>query len=137
MATPHETDTGRATGQKVLISIIDDDESIRESVAGLILWMGFRVATFASGPEFLASPEVLDSACIVSDVQMPDMNGFELHRRLRDLGHSIPTILISAYPNDEVDVRASAEGIIGYLCKPFSIEELVMCVRSASLAPKG
>ncbi|MER8491971.1 MULTISPECIES: response regulator transcription factor [Mesorhizobium] len=114
-----------------MISIIDDDESIRESVAGLVLWMGFRVATFASGPEFLSSPDFTDSACIVSDVQMPQMTGFELHRRLQDLGHNIPTILISAYPDDEVQARASAEGIICYLCKPFNIEALVGCIRSA------
>lgn len=117
---------------EVLISVVDDDESIRESVAGLIVWMGFRAATFASGLEFLSSSLVAQTACLVSDVQMPEMTGFELHKRLRELGHNIPTILISAYPDDDVQAHSSAEGIVCYLCKPFNIEALIECIRSGA-----
>jgi CheY-like chemotaxis protein len=68
---------------------------------------------------------------MVADIHMPHMTGVELYRRLVDLGYEIPTILITAYPNDKVRARALAEGVICYLVKPFDDEELVRCVRYA------
>ncbi|MBX4959765.1 response regulator [Rhizobium lentis] len=119
---------------KVLISIIDDDESIREGLGGLLHWLEFEVAIFASAHEFLASPALAKCACIVSDVQMPQMTGFELHGHLLAMGHDIPTILITAYPNDDARARASTAGIVCYLRKPFDTNVLIECIRSA-IAP--
>ncbi len=116
---------------RVLISIIDDDESIREGLTGLMQWLEFDVATFASAPEFLASPALSASACIVSDVQMPRMTGFELHSRLVAMGCNTPTILITAYPSDAARARALSSGIVCYLGKPFDTKQLVQCIRAA------
>jgi len=114
-----------------LISIVDDDESVREAVAGLMNWLGFEVQTFTSAVEFLASPRVADSSCVITDVQMPHMTGIELHKRLTELGHAIPTILITAYPSEAARERALADGAVCYLSKPFDKDALIECVRSA------
>ena len=121
----------RPQKKKNLIAIIDDDESIREGLAGLMQWLAFEVATFTSAGEFLASPRFAESACIVSDVQMPLMTCYELHMRLLAMGHRIPTILITAYPNDEAKARALASGVVCYLRKPFDTKVLIECIRSA------
>jgi FixJ family two-component response regulator len=115
----------------LLISIIDDDESVREGIAGLMNWLGLRVKSFTTAIEFLASPEVVDSACIITDVQMPQMTGIELHGYLRARGHNVPTILVTAYPDDEARARALAGGVTCYLAKPFNKDDLIGCVRSA------
>jgi FixJ family two-component response regulator len=115
----------------VLVSVIDDDESVREGIAGLMTWLGHRVESFSTAVEFLASPELLESSCIIADVQMPQMTGIELHDRLRALGHNVPTILITAYPDDEAKARVLADGVFCYLKKPFDKDELIDCVRSA------
>lgn len=115
---------------KPLVSVIDDDESVREAVAGLIRWLGVRVNTFSSAIEFLGSPALPDSSCIIADVQMPRMTGIELHGRLRALGYDVPTILITAYPDEQARARALADGIICYLRKPFATDALIGCVRS-------
>ena|SRR5580698_4086626 len=114
-----------------LISIIDDDESIREGVAGLMRWLGLRVNTFSSAVEFLGSSALLDGSCIIADVQMPYMTGIELHGQLRKLGYNIPTILITAYPDEQSRARAFADGVTCYLSKPFDANALIECVRSA------
>ena len=86
-------------------------KSVREAVAGLVNWLGFVPQTFTSAVEFLSSPSVAESACIIADVQMPYMTGTELHERLTQRGHAIPTILITAYPNEAVRDRALADGV--------------------------
>ena len=113
------------------ISIIDDDESVREGIAGLMNWLGLRVKTFSTAAEFLASPDLLETSCIIADVQMPQMTGIELYGRLRVQGYNIPTILITAYPDDEARTRALADGVVCYLGKPFDKDDLIQCVRSA------
>jgi FixJ family two-component response regulator len=116
---------------KPLITIVDDDESCREAIASLMNWLGFGFQTFASAVEFLASPSVAGSSCVITDVQMTHMTGIELHKRLTELGYAIPTILITAYP-DEVDRdRALADGVVCYFSKPFDNDALIECVRSA------
>jgi FixJ family two-component response regulator len=114
-----------------LISIVDDDESVREAVEGLIESLGYRVRAFRSAVDFLACPDMGDTSCLIADVHMPQMSGVDLCRRLRELGHAIPTILITAYPNDAVRDRAMADGAVGYLTKPFDDHALIDCVRSA------
>ena len=116
---------------KTLISIIDDDEDFREALQGLMTSMGFRVEAFSSALDFLARTNIRDTSCLIADVHMPRMTGIELHRRLVESGYVIPTILITAYPDESVQVRAMADGVIGYLTKPCDSEELLACVSSA------
>ena len=113
---------------KSLVSIIDDDESSREAIAGLMRWLGVDIRTFASAVEFLASPDVSGSSCVITDVQMPHMTGIELHRRLKRLGYTIPTILITAYPDDVARDQALTDGVICYLTKPFDNDSLIESV---------
>jgi FixJ family two-component response regulator len=114
-----------------LISIVDDDQSVREAVEGLIETLGFRVNAFPSALDFLASPAMADTSCVIVDVHMPRMSGLELCQRLAEQGHSIPTILITAYADESVRARALANGVVGYLVKPFDDEALIGCVRLA------
>ena len=120
-----------STSSNALISIVDDDESVREAVEGLIESLGFRVNAFSCAMDFRASPAVADTACVIADVHMPQMSGWELYQRLAAQGRDIPTILITAYPNEAVRARALSEGVIGYLIKPFNDDALIECVRSA------
>jgi FixJ family two-component response regulator len=121
----------------LLISIVDDDESSREAIAGLVDWLGFDVQTFTSAGEFLASPRVADTSCLITDVQMPRMTGIELYKRLKELGFAIPTIMVTAYPDEAARKRALADGVACYLIKPFDSDALVDCVRSAVNPPAG
>ena len=114
-----------------LISIVDDDESVREALEGLIESLGFSAHAFASAIDFLASDDVGDTACMIADVHMPHMTGVELYRRLTELGRAVPTILITAYPDDAIRDRALADGVLCYLSKPFNDDALIACVRSA------
>jgi FixJ family two-component response regulator len=117
--------------EQPFIAVVDDDESVREATKGLIRSMGLAAEAFASGEEFLRSPCLGRTACLVADVNMPGMSGLDLHRRVAALPRSIPTVLITAYPNDSVRARALSAGVIGYLAKPFSEDDLLNCIRAA------
>jgi len=114
-----------------LISIVEDDQPFRESMRALLTSLGYNVEAFPSATNFLASPFLAQTACLVADVQMPGMTGVELHRHLVDAGYAIPTILVTAYPNEAVRKRALKEGIVCYLCKPVDDDHLERCLRSA------
>jgi len=114
-----------------LISIVDDDDGSREALAVLTRSFGFVAETYASAREFLASSRVPRTACLIADVNMPGMTGLQLHRRLVRLGHAIPTVLITAYPDDAVRARALRDGVIGYLSKPCSDATLLAILGSA------
>ena len=116
---------------KPLISIIDDDESMREAIKGLMRSLGYRVEAVASAQEFLSSRLVRRTSCVIADVQMPGMTGLELYQRLSTSGKRVPTILITAYPDDGVRERALSASVVGYLSKPFEEDDLLACVRSA------
>jgi FixJ family two-component response regulator len=116
---------------KTLISIIDDDKDFREALQGLMTSMGFTVEAFSSALDFLARANIRDTSCLIVDIHMPRMTGIELHGRLVDSGYAIPTILITAYPDESVRVRAMAGGVIGYLTKPCDSDELLRCVSTA------
>jgi len=117
--------------QHPLISIIEDDQPFRESMRKLVRSLGYTVEAFPSAVDFLASPFLTETACLVSDVQMPGMSGVELHRHLSDAGYTIPTILVTAYPDEIVRKRALKDGIVCYLSKPVDDEHLERCLRSA------
>ncbi len=116
---------------KPLISVIDDDASMREAIKGLMRSLGYRVEAIASAREFLSSRHVRRTSCLIADMQMPGMTGLELHRHLSASGKPIPTILITAYPDSSVRERALAAGVVGYLSKPFEEDDLLGCIRSA------
>ena len=116
---------------RTLISIVDDDELFRESMRKLVGLLGYTVEAFPSAADFLASPLLRETACLVTDVQMPGMTGLELHRHLVDAGYAIPTIVVTAYPDEVVRRSALNGGVVCYLCKPVDDEHLERCLRSA------
>ena len=116
---------------RTLISVVEDDQPFRESMRKLMTVLGYTVEAFSSAAEFLKSPLVTETACLVTDVQMPGMSGVELHRHLVDRGHAIPTILVTAYPDDITRNRALNDGVVCYLSKPVDDEHLERCLRSA------
>jgi FixJ family two-component response regulator len=116
---------------KQLVSIVEDDRFFRESMKRLMRSLGYTVEAFASAPDFLASPRVANTACLIADVQMPAMTGIELYRQLMAAGHAIPTILVTAYPNDSDRDQALNDGVVCYLRKPVDEERLKECLRAA------
>ena len=116
---------------RTLISIVDDDQPFRESMRKLVTLLGYTVEEFPSAADFLASPLLPETGCLIADVHMPGMTGDELHRRLIKLGHVIPTILATAYPDEVVSDQALKDGVICYLSKPVDDEDLERCLRSA------
>jgi FixJ family two-component response regulator len=114
-----------------LIAIVDDDEDVREATKGLMRSLGFVVEAFSSGEDFLRSPSFDRTACLVADINMPGMSGLELHRQVSRLNQSIPTILITGHPSDSGRQRALDAGVLRYLTKPFSEEELLGSVHLA------
>lgn len=122
------------------ISIVDDDQSFRDSMRRLLKSLDYAVAVFPSAAEFLASPKLADTACLVADVHMPAMTGVELYKHLIETGRAIPTILVTAYPNDGVRERMLTLGVECYLPKPLEEAVLIDCLRSAvarGKAPQG
>lgn len=116
---------------RTLISIVDDDQPFRESMRTLVSLMGYPVETFSSAADFLASGVVPETACLVTDVQMPGMTGIELYGRLIKLGHAIPTILVTAYPDELVRDRVMKDGVVCYLSKPMDDKDLEHCIHLA------
>jgi FixJ family two-component response regulator len=114
-----------------LISIVEDDQPFRESMRKLVSSLGYTVEVFPSAADFLASPFLTATACLVTDVQMPGMTGVELHRKLLDAGYAIPTIFVTAYPDEVVRNRALRNGVVCYLSKPVDDDHLERCLRSA------
>jgi FixJ family two-component response regulator len=115
-----------------VIAVVDDDESVREALTGLMKSLGYRAVAFRSAAEFLNSKLRHSAACLIADVQMPGMTGPELYDRLVASGQPIPTILITAYPNETVRARVLNAGVQGFLTKPFSEDELLECMRCAT-----
>ena len=93
--------------------------------------LGYSVEAFPSAADFLASPRLVETACLIADVHMPAMTGLELHRRLIDAGYAIPTILVTAYPDDDVRARALNDGVVSYLRKPVDEKHLMRCLCAA------
>ncbi len=114
-----------------LISIVDDDLSVREATAGLLEAHGYVTAAFASAEEFLGSELIDDTACLVTDVRMTGLGGVELQQRLNDAGHRIPTIFMTAYPEEHMRAAAMSGGALDFLRKPVSEERLISCLEAA------
>ena len=114
-----------------LVSIVDDDQPFRESMRKLVTLLGYTVEEFQSAADFLASRLLPETHCLIADVNMPEMTGVELYGRLMSLGHTIPTILVTAYPDEAVRDRALKDGVVCYLSKPLDDEDLERCLHSA------
>jgi FixJ family two-component response regulator len=114
-----------------LISVVDDDDSVRESLGGLIRSVGFAVKVFASAEEFLNSDHLRNTDCLILDVRMPGMNGLDLQRQLAASYRKIPVIFITAHGDEDVRSRALNGGAVDYLLKPFSEEALLNAIDAA------
>ena len=122
---------------KNLVSVVDDDESIRRTTTLLIESFGFRAAAFESAEGFLKSDELHDTSCLIVDVQMPGMNGLQLQSHLAAEGCGIPIIFVTAYDNKESRRHAMQAGAVAFLGKPFSDEQLLQTIRSTLPHDKG
>lgn len=118
-------------GKRQMISIVDDDESVRAATESLMRAAGYSPKAFSCADEFLNSEDVDATALLIADVQMPGMTGVELHCRLVEAGVRIPTVLITAYPDPRLRERALKAGVVGYLIKPFDETELLNCINAA------
>jgi FixJ family two-component response regulator len=114
-----------------LISVVDDDESVRRTTTVLIESLGFRAAAFESAESFLSSGHLRDTTCLIVDVQMPGMNGLQLQTHLAAAGCGIPIIFMTAYESKDSRQRAMQAGAAAFLGKPFSDEQLLQTIRSA------
>jgi FixJ family two-component response regulator len=114
-----------------LISVVDDDDSVRESVRGLLRSARFGVEAFASAEEFLSSHRMSATDCLLLDVRMPGMNGLELQRHLMASHPELPIIFITSHSDEELRSRALRGGAVDYLLKPFSEDALLNAVQRA------
>jgi len=117
--------------KKHLVSIVEDDRFFRESMRRLMRSLGYTVEAFPSAADFLKSPRLNETGCLIADVHMPAMTGVELYRHLLDAGRAIPTILVTGYPNDIDRARALNDGVVCYLRKLVDEKDLTRCLRVA------
>jgi FixJ family two-component response regulator len=114
-----------------LVAIVDDDESIRETTKDLLESAGFSAAVFAHAASLLNSRRLSRVSCLIADMRMPKMTGLELHQHLIASNRAIPTILMTAYPDERAQAQAIKANVVSYLIKPFAADELLACVRRA------
>jgi FixJ family two-component response regulator len=114
-----------------VISVVDDDASVRRAIRNFLRARGHVVDTFESAGEFLASPYLNDTSCVIADVQMPVINGLELLAQMRMRGYAAPFIFISGFLDDSVRDRALKAGAICFLTKPFAAPSLIVCLDAA------
>lgn len=117
--------------EPALIAIVDDDQAFRGSLRRLLKSHGYETAMFASGVEFLKFSKLRATTCLVADINMPFMTGIDLYQRLISMGHSIPTILITGYPEERARQRMLGIGVSCYLSKPLNEADFMECLRSA------
>jgi len=119
-----------------LISIVDDDALARDGIRELLESLGYNAITFSSAEYFLQSNAIAETTCLITDLQMPGLNGLELQEALQSRGYQTPVILITAYPNEKDRARALDNGAIGFLSKPFDegslIEYLTVAIKLQS-----
>jgi FixJ family two-component response regulator len=116
----------------LLIAIVDDDPSFRRATRGFIESLGYDVVAFGSGEEFLTSPNLDETACLICDVQMPGLSGIELQKRLGATGYTFPIIFITAHVDAKTRGEALASGAVAFFDKPFRERELISCLERVS-----
>jgi FixJ family two-component response regulator len=114
-----------------MVAIVDDDLFVGESLSDLIQSMGYRTAVFLSAEHFLQSGSLRETACVITDLQMPGLSGLELQNRLAAEGRLMPVIIITAFPDENCRRRAMRAGAIGFLTKPCNEEALINCLQIA------
>jgi len=114
-----------------VISIVDDDECVREAIRGLLRSLGYMATTYASAEDFLDSNGVNDTSCLITDVHMPGLSGVELYRRLIADGSAPPTIFVTGLPDESTRNQALAAGAVAFLSKPFGEKSLIDCLEAA------
>ena len=117
--------------ERPLISIVDDDQSFGDSMRRLLRALDYSVAVFPSAAQFLASAQLAATACLVADIHMPEMTGVELYNHLVQSGHAIPTILVTAHPDERPEECMLTRGVQCYLRKPLVEAVLIDCLRTA------
>ena len=122
---------GQSTGKRSLLSVVDDDEMLRESLPELLREFGFAARAFSSGQEFLSSNYVDETRCLILDVAMPEMSGLDLQQELKRRGQAIPIIFISGQKDEDIRKQALRQGAVKFLCKPFSDRDLLEAVNAA------
>jgi FixJ family two-component response regulator len=114
-----------------IISVIDDDASFRAATDSLLRARGYTVYAFASAAEFLRCPQLDETSCVITDVQMPGISGLELQTLLRNQGHTVPIIFITAFPDESARARALHDGAVCYLSKASDATALIRCIEAA------
>jgi FixJ family two-component response regulator len=117
--------------ERPLLSVVDDDESMRESLPDLIKEFGFAARAFSSAEEFLSSGSADETSCLILDIAMPGMSGPELHQELKRRGEEIPTIFITGQRDETIRARVLEQGAAGFLVKPFSDAALLAAIKTA------
>jgi len=125
---PHQ---GRSATERPLLSVVDDDQSIRESLPDLIREFGFTARAFSSAEQFLSSDCVDETRCLILDVAMPIMSGPELQQELKRRGHEIPVVFITGQRDEATRARVLKQGAAGFLPKPFSDAALLAAIKTA------
>ncbi len=122
----------RHVSQMTIIAVVDDDAAILSAMSSLIRSLGYAVLTFASAEAFLASPDLRNVACLVSDVQLPGgLNGFELHEALVQRHIPIPVVLMTGLSDDQTRARATRSGAFAFMQKPVDDDALIKCLGEA------
>jgi FixJ family two-component response regulator len=117
------------------IAIVDDDRAVRTAISSLIRSLGWKVRVYDSAQDFLQLNDMADTACLISDVRMPHISGIEMHDRLIELGHILPTIFISAFPSPSLTAKLDAPGVVAILYKPFDANAMAECMTRALGTP--
>ena len=118
---------------EIAVSVVDDDALFRAALVRLLKSMGFVVHAFASAQDFLLSPQLSDTSCLIAYVEMPGMTGVELQEHLISRDRRIPMIFITAFPKDRIRDQAMNAGAVGFLTKPFDEARLLECIEQALL----
>jgi FixJ family two-component response regulator len=126
-----ESPNGRGGNARPLLSVVDDDESVRESLPDLLREFGFAARAFSSAEEFLSSGCLDETSCLILDIAMPGMSGPELQQELKRRGREIPIIFITGQRDDTIRARVLKQGALGFLLKPFSDTALLAAIKTA------
>jgi FixJ family two-component response regulator len=121
----------KRASERLFLSVVDDDEMLRESLPELLRECGFASRGFSSGPEFLSSDYVDETRCLILDVAMPGMSGLDLQKELKHRGRAIPVIFITGQKDEEAREQAFRQGAVRFLYKPFSDGDLLDAVNAA------
>src|SRR5215470_20063048 len=121
----------RSASERLLLSVVDDDESVRESLPDLLREFGFDARSFSSAPDFLSSDYVDATRCLILDVAMPGMNGLDLQQELKRRGQEVPIIFITGQKDDGIRTQAFKQGAVNFLYKPFSDTAVLDAINAA------